>query len=125
VKAKPIASQYNIFERFYRFFRLAVIITINYIYQLFGFEIALSIFGLLLFVLMPFILFEMGSTIEGNYFIRKSVSVRMGSYSHFKFRSMKNDSESDGAVFFRNGDSGVTDWEIYANPHRRISLLMY
>jgi hypothetical protein len=32
--------------------------------------------------------------------------------------------EIDGAIFFRNGDSGVTDsGNLCANPHRRIQFL--
>jgi hypothetical protein len=50
---------------FYRFFRLVVIITINYIYQLFGFRNSSSIFGLCCCLfLMPLSYLEMGSTIK-------------------------------------------------------------
>jgi lipopolysaccharide/colanic/teichoic acid biosynthesis glycosyltransferase len=45
--------------------------------------------------------------IEGNYFTRKSVGKDGEVFSIFKFRSMKNDSESNGAVF-PNGDVRVT-----------------
>jgi lipopolysaccharide/colanic/teichoic acid biosynthesis glycosyltransferase len=78
----------------------------------------------LLFVLMPFILFGNGINNKGNYFIRKSVS-GMG-YSLFKL-SMKNDSESDGAVFSTNGDNRVTAFEIYAQTRidEFLNFLMY
>jgi exopolysaccharide biosynthesis polyprenyl glycosylphosphotransferase len=74
------------------------------------FEIALAIVGLCCCLfLMPFILFGNGINNKGKLFYTQERVGKDGVvFSIFKFRSMKNDSESDGAVFSTNGDNRVT-----------------
>jgi lipopolysaccharide/colanic/teichoic acid biosynthesis glycosyltransferase len=58
---------------------------------------------------MPFILFGNGINNKGKLFYTQERVGKDGVvFSIFKFRSMKNDSESDGAVFSTNGDNRVT-----------------
>ncbi|WP_198554649.1 sugar transferase [Flavobacterium sp. ALD4] len=73
-------------------------------------EIGLSLLGLVFCVVfMPFIV--VGNAIDNRgklFYTQERVGKDGEVFSIWKFRSMKNDSESNGAVFSTNGDTRVT-----------------
>jgi hypothetical protein len=97
-KTHRIPVQY-IARDFYRFFRLAGIITINYIWLLFGFEIGLFNSGL--FYVRFYTPIVIGNAIEIGEIIHTQERVgRMIVFAILKFRSMRNNCEN-GAVFLQ------------------------
>jgi hypothetical protein len=98
MKVRPSHTGTIYSKGFYRFFRLAGIITINYICCCSGFEIGLNNWSVFMLILYPFIVIGNAIGNRGKLFTHKNVG-RTSCISILKFRSMRNNCESNGAVF--------------------------